>query len=475
MNNKTEPSTELVKSENMSGTKHSIPILISYNGGEFLGQILGRTIGGIYLFFYETELMLAAFYIIAAQVIYAIWNAVNDPILGYLCAKPRKWTSKWGKYYPWILISGIPMILSYVLVLFTPIHIPSWAIFLWMVVSLCLADTFASLFGINHIGLYPSKFYSETDRRRSGQVNVIIGTFGTVIAAILPAMIYEFNNIPSYRTMALVFGGMSVIVWILLLPSVKPSQVSLQHEIAETIKEKELNESFITVFKSAFKQKNFIIYLVAGFCYSLWVSMATTSLPYMIKYIYKLEASYQTYIWAFYLVGTLISLPIWNKLAKKYGFAKLYGYGLLFMGCCTVPLIFVRHLYLIFVVFFAMGVALGGFWVVYFPIFGEVMDEIFYNTKKNQTGVYLGIRTFITRFEIILRTVLFVGIHELTGFNAEVIDQTPQGSFGIVLHAAILPAIIAIFGALFFIKKYDVSTEKRDEIQQFLSKSRNLE
>lgn len=443
---------------------HSVPILMSYNMGEFLGQILGRTIGGIYLFFYETELLLAGGFILAANIIFSIWNAVNDPIIGYLCNKPTRWTKKWGKFFPWIMISGIPMIFAYMVVLQAPESLPDWGLFTWLLITLCLADLFASMFSVNTFGLYPTKFRSKSDRRRSGQVHVVIGTLGTVLAFMIPPYLYEFGDIPSYRSMAVYIGIFALIIWILLVPGVKPDRISLQLEQRQPKEE----ESFFRVLRTAFRQKNYLIYIVGSFSYFLWVSMSTTSLPYFVKNILQLEAGAQTMIWVFYLGGTLISLPLWNMVAKKYGFVKLFGYCLILMGVFNLPLIFVRNIYGIYGIFFAMGFSLGGFWSSFLPIFGLVMDEVFYDTRKQQTGVYLGIRTFISRFEIIIRTILFIVIHKLTEYDPEAVQQTKQAEFGIILHAAYIPALVAIVGAVIFLLTFKMNEEKKLEIQEFI-------
>ena len=446
---------------------HSIPTLMSYNLGEFLGQILGRGIGGIYLFFFETELLLGGGFIIAANIIYSIWNAVNDPVLGYYTGKPTRWTKKWGKFFPWIVISGIPYIISYVALLFAPSSWPQWGIFAWMLLSLCLTDTFSSIHSVSQVGLYPTKFFTERDRRRSGQVNVIIGTLGTVVAFLVPPFLYSFGDIPSYRRLAIYIGIFAIFIWFLMLPGVKPDKQSLKIE-----QEQETDTSFWRVLKTALKQKNFMIYLIGFLCYSIWVAMITTSIPYYVKHILVAEAGLQTIIWVFYLGGTLISLPLWNWIAKKFGFVKLFGICLIFMGLGTIPLAFFTNLYVVYGTFFILGFFLGGFWAAWLPIFGLVMDEVFYDTKKLSTGVYLGIRTFFSRFEIIFRTLIFIGIHKLTRFNPAVVLQPNLANFGIFLHASYIPSAIALIGAIIFLLLFKISKEKQVLIKEFVQQSR---
>ncbi|GAH59686.1 unnamed protein product, partial [marine sediment metagenome] len=49
-------------------------------------------------------------------IIWSVWNAFNDPILGYFSDRTH---TKWGRRRPWIMIAFIPLAIIMIL-LFTP-------------------------------------------------------------------------------------------------------------------------------------------------------------------------------------------------------------------------------------------------------------------------------------------------------------------------------------------------------------------
>ncbi len=91
--------------------------IASYGAGEF----------GLALFFHMTSLFLLYFFtdiygISAAAagtifIIARIWDAVNDPMMGYIADRTE---TRWGKYRPYLLFAVIPLAVLNVLLFITP-------------------------------------------------------------------------------------------------------------------------------------------------------------------------------------------------------------------------------------------------------------------------------------------------------------------------------------------------------------------
>jgi len=444
------------KNENDAFGNHSLGILITYNFSEMVGQIITKSFLALYLFYYETELLLAGGFIIAAQVIFSIWNAINDPIAGYVCARPTKLTKRWGRFYPWIVISGIPMFLFFYLLFAPPSGIGSWGLFFWMVAVLCLADTFSSVYFINTGSMYPEKFRSKTDRRRSGQINTIIGSIGMVVASVLPTMLYKYDQPETYAIMAGVMAGLGLLFVLLNFIGTKPDPHMLNVRKIE-----EPQESFFKILKDSFHHRNFVLYIAVIFLYGIFNSFAMSSMPYFIKNVMEEDAGVLMYIWGGMILGIFLFLPLWSKIYKKYDVANTLMVGFLIMGISVIPLLFISGLIGTIIVFFFVGVGLGGFWIAYQPFFGDVMDDMYLTSGVRNTGVYMGIQTFFSRFIIIMQTVLFIGIHRLTGYVSDQISQSSEAVFGIRIHGMIIPIIVVLVGCLILWKFYDIKGDKK--------------
>ena len=140
---------------------HSKLNMVSYGFGTFLNEFIMMAFFAFSFFYYESEIGLNVWLVGFGYIIFAIWNAINDPLIGYLTDRPFKFTKKWGRRFPWIIMGGIPWVLSYVLI-FTPPNVDpvdgQWILFGWLVMSMCLYDTFASIFWVNYASLFPISF-----------------------------------------------------------------------------------------------------------------------------------------------------------------------------------------------------------------------------------------------------------------------------------------------------------------------------
>lgn len=70
--------------------------MMSWAFGDIIGFYLATSYVIFIFFFYEVEVGLPVILVGFALVIYAIWNAISNPLVGYLTDKNFKWTRKWG-------------------------------------------------------------------------------------------------------------------------------------------------------------------------------------------------------------------------------------------------------------------------------------------------------------------------------------------------------------------------------------------
>ena len=129
--------------KNTAEISHSKKNMASYGFGKFVIEMLEMAFTALGFFFYENEVGLNVWLVALGYICYALWNAINDPMVGYLTNRPFKFTKKWGRRFPLIIIGGILTVLSYFLVFMPPRVDPvsgAWIIFAWLVFSTCLFD-----------------------------------------------------------------------------------------------------------------------------------------------------------------------------------------------------------------------------------------------------------------------------------------------------------------------------------------------
>ncbi|MFX1287635.1 MAG: MFS transporter [Promethearchaeota archaeon] len=450
-------------SNEIGDVRHSKLNMASYGFGNFMNEFIAMAFGTYAFYFYEVELHLNVVLVGIGFFLYAIYNAINDPIVGFLTNRPFKFTKRFGRRFPWILIGGVPFILSYVLI-FTPPSLNEWLLFGWLIFTTCLFDTFASIFWVNFSSLFPDKFRSVKERRKATGLQIPVGLVGVALGAILPPLFVDFGVPSTYILQAGIVILVSLIALGTAIPGVRDDQDAVDKYL-ETHTKREKGPPFFKSLGTALKQKSFVAFIVSYTLYRTLVQSMTASVPYVVDNLLGLDEKASIPIFAAFLIGALISTPIWVLAAHKTNNNKLVMLlcGLL-MGIFTIPLIFLEDLFWVIVALLIWGLSIGGYWAMIAPVLADVVDESVVRLKKRQEGVYAGFQQFFGRLAIFFQALSFTLAHVITGFDAN--PYSASAKFGVHIHLAIVPMICILFGTFVFWKWYDLTPDRVAENQK---------
>jgi GPH family glycoside/pentoside/hexuronide:cation symporter len=447
---------------------HSKKTMASYGSGIMSREFIQMAFNVLVFFYYEVEIGLNVWLIGLGLVIFAIYNAINDPLVGYLTDRPFKFTKKWGRRFPWILFGGIPLGFCYILVFNAPRVDPkagAWILFGWLVFTTCLFDTFHSIFFVNLQSLFPDKFRSIRERRTVVIFQIILGATGVALGAMIPPLFITFGDLESYLVQGIIVMVIGLVTMILAIPGIREDQTTIDIYLASTSKGI-VRESFYKSMRIAFKQKSFVAYIILYTMYWVIINCMEASIPYVAKFILNMPASATTFIMAAFLLGAITSVPFWYKIAQKTNDnRKVMLITATLMGIFISPLIFLESYILIIITIFVWGLAQGGYWSMIFPVFSDVIDESVALHQKREEGTYIGMQQFFGRVGLAIQILIFATVHSLTGFVEGSDNQTPQAILGIHLHLALIPMIFIFIGALVFWKMYDLRPDKVSENQ----------
>jgi len=439
----------------------------SYSIGSFYNDLITTCLATWVFKFYETEIFLALELSVFAFILWGVWNAFNDPIVGYISDLDLKFTRKKGKKYTWFLLTGIPSAFIY-FIIFIPPSFNDIIIFFWLLISLCLFDTLFSFMTVNWQGIFPNKFRSNKERTKVGAYQTFLSNIGLVIGLALPLLIITQNdpgtNISSYIIAGIMITAIGITSVIAIFPSMKEDSKMIDIEFQPD----KNRVSIFNSFKFVFKQKNFIAYIVAYLAQNVVMALLLASIPYYVDYILHVDEIFENLLFVPFLISSVISIPFWIKIARKYGNRVGYIFGTGLSSLFLVFTFFSFDLLTVLLSLVLIGFSMGGSWTLLYPTFSDVIDEIVVSTQQRNEGIYYGIRTFFSRFAIVIQAITFGIIHPLTGFIPESATQTILAQNGIKIGMLLVPAFFYLLGCICMWRIYDLKLNKVQIIKEKL-------
>ena len=438
---------------------HSKLSMASFGFGKFVNEFFVMAFGALVFYFYESALGLDPILTMAGYIIFAIYNAINDPLIGHLMDRPFKFTKRLGRRFPWVYIGGVPWIFSYILIFTPPIMNPNleygaisgqWILFLWLIFTTCLYDTFCSIFSVNFYSIFPDKFRSGRERRNASTISTIIAAIGTACGSVLPPFFYTFDLPQTYVNQAIVSAVICMIALLISIPGTREDQIRIDCYLESCEKQTERTPFFKDIVRTL-KHKNFMVYIITFTLYQSLVSLMVGSIPYVTESVLLKTEEDITIIMAVMLIGMVISMPLWSFIAHRTNNdRKTMLIASIYLAATTFLLFFITDYNVMIIGIFIWGTGEGGFWVMMSPIFSNAVDESIVQTGERREGIYNGIQTFVSRAALVIQAVSFGVVHILTHYDPNSTIQTPLATLGIQIHFALIPAILMALGALIF-------------------------
>ena len=448
----------------------------SNSSSHFAFNIIGSPMSVFLYLYYEVVLGLNGTIIFIAMSIFMIYNAINDPLLSFLLDRNTRFTKKWGRRFPWIVIGMIPWCLCFYFIFNAPDvdgTTNPWPLFWYLIVMLCLYDTFLVMYGINVAALRPDIFRTEEERRKLVPWWMVLDVGSMIISLIIgPYLIGSGFTKAGFAFMAAVFGITSIIASIFSLPGNWEDKVVKERYFI--IHENRERMNFFINLKNAIKTRSVFIYILLLAAWTVASSLALQNSFYINTYILRGSPDDMMIMLAALILGALISQPFWLRLLKRKGNKKTLSLGGFLLVAALVPFTFVTSFPALITMMLILGLVSGGYWVLmYTTIQAIVFDDFGVKMKTSQKAIFFGILGFITTFFFTIDEGIIALVHNLTGFipgqatyEDMLVAVTAAGGdinlvlFGISLLSGVIPAIAMLAGVLVFWKYFPLTKEK---------------
>ncbi|MBY9014637.1 MAG: MFS transporter [Candidatus Lokiarchaeota archaeon] len=435
--------------------------------------------------FYFTVVKIPLTLMIITYVIWGIWNAVNDPMLGALSER-TKHRGKWGKRKLYLLISIIPLCAMVVLMFYVPFNTSDKMLeFIYFLTTIVIFEFFYTMFDVNVNAIFPEMFPNEKKRASANLFIKGLTVVALILSSLIP-MIFISDYVPADAEIPLAkseYFMMAIVVAVFTLIISIPFLLKGIVEKVEMTEDFEKRPSFFQSMKITLTNKTFVKFVVANTAVWYCFSILPMIIPIYAEFVIGgslFEGGGSLIVGIALMLAFIIAalvMPIHKKLGFKYGMRKAFMITLVTWICTLFPFLFITGE--AFQVAFVLLIALQGF-----PLSGalfyvdilhaDVIDEDAVKFGVKRSASYYGINAFIHRISIIL-VILTIGfMFGNIGWDKQ-FDPLPSDEFLVILGLkaimVIFPTIALVIGLL-AMRSYGLHGERLEHIREDVKKIR---
>ena len=403
---------------------------LGFGVGDFGINIFWNTTNLFAMFFYTDVIGLSN--VTSGAIIFGamLWDALTDPVAGYLISRTD---SRLGKFRPYLILGALPLGISFWLMF----NIPTAAMgtmAAYAFGSQLLFRTCYTVVSVPFSSLSASMTRDSDERSRLAVHRMVFATAGGVVVAGLTRAgadaLGAGDLALGFERIAMIYAGLGAAVVLLcgtvVREPVRALQASDRPSLKETLRGLRGNSAFLYAFA-------IIVIGMSG------MTVANKGILYYVKY--NLGAEDMTGLVLVSVAASLmIFVPLWGGLAQRFGKRRVWLAGTL-ISITSTCLLFINPIQEVAVVtpLFVLG-AIGGA-AHYFSIWAIIPDTVEYGEWKTGIrvdAVIFGAVSFAQKLSLGFATLIAGLLLDIFGYVANQ-TQTDSALFGIKALVSLAP------------------------------------
>jgi GPH family glycoside/pentoside/hexuronide:cation symporter len=436
-----------------------------------LGASLSYFAFGTYIqFLYIDVLGLKATLVGLVWSLYGIWNAVNDPLAGYLSDHTR---TRWGRRIPWIAASFIPLGLFFYLLWVPPSPLlkgEDIPLFIYFMGIVLIFDLLWTIITMNWTSLFPEMISEEKERATVSGWRQGFSVVGLLLGVALPPVLVGANW--SGR------GGMAAGFAVITSAAFGISLLGSRENRAVKYEDQ---PPLLPALAATFRNLSFRWFLLANLHKEFIFSILTASIPFWAKYVLHIQGPAQFFgaqldpgLQNSLLLGSIFimalpGLPLWTWVAKRFGGRRGWQVAQAIFAVSMLGLFAANEFGQAIIGTSIAGLSLAGLLVFPDLLISDVIDEDETVVGARREGMYFGINGFIIRFAFTMQGITTAIVLSVGGYvNANAQNLYPQQPPAAVLGMRALVSIVPILAStvtIWALNRYPLHSERLSKIR----------
>ncbi|MFZ5615722.1 MAG: MFS transporter [Pseudomonadota bacterium] len=427
-------------------------VVLAYSVGS-IGTGIYLTAPSVLLLYYLTEVLGVSPGLAGLAVfIPRLWDLATDPVMGWISDRTR---SPLGRRRPYLLGGGVFTALSFGFLFSAPPLEGEAANFAYVLIVYILSATAYTIFAVPYLSM-PAEMSPDTDERAAIMAHrmtfAMIGVLAGAAAA--PALSAFFGGgRGGFAAMSWALGGVCAATMLIAFWGTARAPVIATPQL--TMRPKG------GIF-SAFSYPRFRWLAGAYFLQLAGLGAFTGAAPYMVAHVMRRSEGDISTVFLALLGGTLVSLFLWERVARRIGKVRAYLIAALLTVAgvgAILPLAAPGAWPLLIFSTLVAGFGFGGLQLLPFAMLTDVIHDA-REQGEDAAGSFTGVWTAVEKGALAVGPLIVSLFLSLGDFVSGAPDQPETAMLGIRMALAAAPAllIVASFPA---IMRYDPAAEPR--------------
>ena len=428
-----------------------------YGVGDVGNAVVNSAVQFFLMIFYTDGALIGPALAANALLIGKIWDAVNDPLFGWISDRT---STRFGKRRVYMIFGAIPLAIAIMLLWFVPRGLGDVGVFLWIVGTFALFDTLWTMTNVPYYALTAELTDDYDERASLTAYRMVLAVPGYIVGAALTMVIVGLfaSNRTGFGAIGVLYGILAAAALLIAAKGLKERK-----EIAESKSKTPPMRAFLATLKN----RPFVQLILAYFIANTAFALIKTLMAYFLIYQLRMEAQVPVVMLLLLVFVALFLFP-WKFLAERWNKGPAYALGLAIGGLAVALTFFLPHrptpwVYLVAIV---AGIGFSANWVFPWAMVPDVVEYDRLETGEHRGGMFYGVWGLALKISEALGIVATGWVLQLFKYvpNAE---QSSHTLFGIRLFFGPLP-LVFFFLALPLLIWYPITRAKHAQVKQKL-------
>jgi glycoside/pentoside/hexuronide:cation symporter, GPH family len=389
-----------------------------------LGTSLSSFVVSTYVgYFYIAVIGLPPRWVGWGLFLFSWWNALNDPLVGWLSDRTR---TRWGRRVPYIALLALPLALTFAAIWRPPAG-GRVGIAGYMLGVITVNDLLYSMVALNAVALLPEMFPVLKERAAANGWRQAMGLAGMLLGAAAAPVIAERLG---WGVTGLMLGA---VVWLSLT-------ISLAGMREHRVYAQAPGPGLLQAYKGVLRRRPFLVFLGLSFLGRLALTTVTATVPFYAGYALGLGPRGAAWLLGSALLAAAIAMPLWVKVLAAWGARRTLFAAELLVGVALIPLLWAQGRVAAVVTCAAAGVAVAGLLITPDVMLADVVDADHVATGRRQEGAYFGLTNLVNRLPNVLQALFIGEMLTWLGFDAGLAAQPASVQLGLRALISLVPA-----------------------------------